>query len=274
MTENSMAGRVIAITGAASGIGRATALIAAARGAGVAILDVNQEAADRVTAEITALGGRAVGITADVCDEPALVAADERIAAELGPVFGLVTAAGISVAAKAEDLAVEDWNRVFNVNALGTFLPCRTFGRGMIARRDGAIVAIGSISGMGGQASRAAYVASKFAVSGLVKCLAVEWGRHNVRVNCIAPTVVETPLLRAGVPASFIDAMIDRTPMARNAQPDDIARAALMLMSDDAAYITGVHLPVDGGVTSGFFTRRSGEDLSSIRLLEAGVYTE
>lgn len=189
--------------------------------------------------------------------------------------FGTIASAGISGAGKAEALPLDEWSNVLGVNATGMLITCQAVGTRMIARGKGAIVAIGSIDGISGHPGRAHYVASKFAVTGLVKNLALEWGRHGVRVNCIAPNLVDTPLLRRGMPPAFLqEVVVDRTPMGRIAWPEEIASAALMLLSDASSYITGVVLPVDGGLSAGFFTHRQGADLSSTRLLEVGIYTE
>ncbi|WP_409019370.1 SDR family NAD(P)-dependent oxidoreductase [Brevundimonas vesicularis] len=266
--------RAVVVTGGASGIGLETARILAADGARVGVLDLDGDAVARTVAALEAMGAVAAGVALDVRDEAALAAAADGLEAKLGPVFGLVASAGIGGASPALDTPIEDWSRIMDVNVLGAFLSCRVFGQRMIAQDDGAIVVIGSVDGLGAQAGRAAYVASKHAVNGLVKSLALEWGRHGVRVNCVAPNLVDTPLLRRGIPPRFVEVVEDRTPMARIATAEDIARPTVMLLSDAAAYVTGVILPVDGGLTTSFFARNHGADLSSTRLLETGVYIE
>jgi NAD(P)-dependent dehydrogenase (short-subunit alcohol dehydrogenase family) len=268
-------GRVVCVTGGASGIGRAGVLALAADGAHVGIVDLRQEDIDRTLAEVRQHGVKAAGYAMDVRDGEATRKAVELFERELGPVDGLFACAGISRTAPAEDLAEQDLADVVDVNVKGLFLSCREFGRRMIARGGGSIVVIGSIDGLGGHPGRLHYVASKHAVSGLAKNLALEWGRHGVRVNCIAPGLVDTPLLRAGMPAKFIEnVVLDRTPLGRMARPEEIASVALMLLSDASSFLTGAVVPIDGGLTAGFFTRRQGADYSSNRLLEAGVYTE
>lgn len=274
MLNYGLAGRTVVVTGGASGIGFATARLLVEQGANVAIIDLQQE---RVDTAVTSLGDvldQVMGFGLDVTDDVALKSAATDIENRFGPCHGLVVCAGVSAAAPAEDVSPSDWDRVMRVNAFGAFLSCQVFGRQMIRRQNGSIVAIGSIDGLGGQAGRTAYVASKFAVNGIVKNLAIEWGRHGVRVNCIAPTLVETPLLHSGVPMGFIEMVKDRTPMGRIADASDIAAAALMMLSDAARLVTGTILPVDGGLTAGHITRRHGADLSSKRLLGLGIYIE
>lgn len=266
--------KVVVVTGGASGIGLATALTLARDGAHVGIVDLDAAAVASTVETLAGLGIKASGVALDVRDEAALSASADRFENELGPVYGLVVSAGIGGASRAMETPAEDWSRIFDVNALGAFLSCRAFAGMMIERGTGSIVVVGSVDGLGAQAGRAAYVASKHAVNGLVKSLALEWGQHGVRVNCVAPNLVDTPLLRRGIPPAFIGVVEDRTPMARIATAADIAGPIVMLLSDAAAYVTGVILPIDGGLTTSFFARKSGDDLSSTRLLEAGVYTE
>lgn len=266
--------RVVVVTGGASGIGLETALTLARDGARVGVIDLDVDSVARTVKSLIATGAQAAGVALDVRDEGATEAAAGTFEAELGPVFGLVASAGVGGASPALDTPVEDWSRIMDINALGAFLSCRVFARRMIPRGEGSIVVIGSVDGLGAQAGRAAYVASKHAVNGLVKSLALEWGRFGVRVNCVAPNLVDTPLLRRGIPPRFVEVVEDRTPMARIAKAQDIARPAVMLLSDASAYVTGVVLPVDGGLTTSYFARKHGGDLSSTRLLDAGVYEE
>ncbi len=265
--------RVIAITGAGSGIGRATALLAAADGAHVAVCDVNVESAAAVAQTARSHGVRAMEAAFDVADGSATRETIARIEAALGPIDGLVAAAGISRPGRAEALTEETWSRVIAVNLTGMFLTCQAVGRGMIARKKGAIVTIASGDAFGGHAGRAHYCASKYGVVGLSQTLAIEWGRHGVRVNSVAPGGVDTPLLRAGVPEDVVEGvMIDRTPMRRLATAEDQARASLFLLSDAASFINGAVVPVDGGFTAGYLTRWSGADYASNALLAAQAY--
>ncbi|KQV22156.1 hypothetical protein ASC97_27680 [Rhizobium sp. Root1203] len=218
---------------------------------------------------------KVLGVLADVRDPATLAAAASTVKTELGDVSGIVAAAGIGGASRAEDLSLEELNNVMAVNVGGVLSTCQAFVKGMIERRDGRIVIIGSINSFGGQPGRMHYTASKHAVVGMVKNLAIEWGHHNVRVNGIAPGPVDTPLLRRNVPPSFMENVFeDRIPLGRLARAEELASASLMLLSDAASYINGAMLVVDGGMTAGPFTRRQGMDMGSRRLLEAGVYSE
>lgn len=272
MVSYGMRGKTVVVTGGASGIGRATAQALARDGARVVVIDLRDEDIAVVIDELRPLGGSPFGVAADVASPAAVDAAAARIFAEVGEVHALVACAGTSAASPAEDHSVEDWNRVMSVNLLGAFLCCQAFGRPMIARRGGSIVIIGSLDGIGAHAGRIAYSTSKFAVHGMVKNLALEWGRHNLRINCVAPTIVDTPLVRRGLPDYFFDVVIDRTPAGRIGGTGDMAAAVLMLLADASSYLNGVILPVDGGLTAGYFNRLGGADLQSKKLIEAGVY--
>ncbi|MGV6871922.1 SDR family NAD(P)-dependent oxidoreductase [Pseudochelatococcus sp. B33] len=267
--------RVLFVTGGASGIGRATALMAADDGAHVAIVDQNEERIGDVLEELRGKGIRAFGTALDVRDPAATAEAVRRTEAELGPIDALFAAAGVSTTKPAEGLDVEEFDRVMDVNVNGVFVSCCEVGKVMISRGRGAVVVVGSIDGLGGHPGRTHYVSSKFAVQGLTRNLALEWGRYGLRVNAVMPGFVDTPLLRRSIPQGFIDNVVnDRTPMGRMARAEDIAGAALMLMSDAAAYVNGAILPVDGGLSAGVLTRSCGGDYASKSLLEAGVYTE
>lgn len=275
MLKFGLEGRVICVTGGSSGIGRETVLALARDAARVAVIGRRIAEIDETVAEARACGAQAVGFSADVRDAAALRKAVDGIENTLGPIEALVASAGTSGASPVETLSEDDWNQVLSVNVNGVFLTCREVGARMIERGKGSIVIIGSVDGLGGHPGRAHYATSKFALVGLTKNLALEWGRHGVRVNCVAPQMVDTPMLRRGIPAAFLEnVVVDRTPMGRIALPKEVASASLMLLSDAASYITGVVLPVDGGLTAGYFTRRQGADLSSSRLLEAGQYSE
>ena len=266
-------GKTVVVTGGASGIGRATVQKLADGGARIGIIDLRDEDIAPVIEMLRSNGTDAFGVAADVSDEAAMNKAAETIFAALGPVHGLVTCAGTAASAPAQDHTISDWHRVMDVNVLGTFLACQVFGRPMIDRKQGSIVCIGSLDGLGAHAGRIAYSVSKHAVHGVVKNLALEWGRHNIRVNCIAPSIIDTPLVRRGLPEYFLDVVVDRTPAGRIGQPDDIANVVLMLLSDEASYVNGVVIPVDGALTVGYFNRLNGADLQSKRLLDAGIYS-
>jgi len=278
MLNYGLSGRVVVVSGGTSGIGLACALALARDGAYVAVLGTNKERMTAALAQVREAGrgnGKVIGLIADVRDPAALATAAASVAADLGPVSGLIASAGIAGAAKAEDMTLEELNNVFAVNVGGVLSTCQAFVRGMIERRSGSIVLIGSVNSLGGQPGRMHYTASKHAVLGMVKNLAIEWGRHGVRVNGLAPGPVDTPLLRRNVPPAFFSRVFeDRIPLGRLARADEIASASLMLLSDAASFVNGAMLVVDGGMTAGPYTRRQGADMGSRRLLEAGVYSE
>lgn len=254
-----ISGNAYFVTGGARGIGRVMAETLLKEGAQVALADIQADAVAATAREIDPGGGRAIGLALDVCDAAATDAAVSEAERALGPLSGLIACAGTASSAKAEEMPLATWHRVLEINLTGTFLSCQSVARRMLARGKGSIVTIASLTGLGGQSGRANYSASKWGVVGLTKTLAVEWGRRGLRVNCIAPNAIDTPLLMQGVPHEFIDGVIvDRTPMARIGRAGEIAAAALFLLSDAASYVNGVVLPVDGGISAGFLTHRHG----------------
>ncbi|MFM0268139.1 SDR family NAD(P)-dependent oxidoreductase [Paraburkholderia sediminicola] len=265
--------RVILITGGASGIGRATAILAAREGAAVAIADASAEAARETVELLNRDSHRAIAVALDVRDSAGCDAAVAAVEAQLGPIDGLVAAAGVSPPGLAATMEDEIWSRCIDINLSGLFWSLRAVGRRMIERRRGSIVALSSLDGMGGHAARAHYAASKHGVIGLVRALSIEWGQYGVRVNALAPGPVDTPLVAANVPPDHLEyAMRDRTPLGRLCRADEQAAPALFLLSDAASFVSGSVLTVDGALSAGWFTRWSGADLGSKRLMAEGVY--
>ncbi|MCB8821092.1 SDR family NAD(P)-dependent oxidoreductase [Microvirga rosea] len=256
-------GRTYLITGAARGIGAATARRLAAEGAAIALADLDCKGLKDLQQE---LGDRKTPVLARVLDTrksehiEGFVAEIEHT---LGPLWGAVPCAGIARAQPAEFMRDDDWTAVIDVNLTGVFYVCRAVGRVMLTHGRGAIVNIASITSLGGQPGRANYAASKWGLVGLTKTLATEWGRRGLRVNAVAPNGVDTPMIRDGIPEDFLNhVMLDRTPLGRLAQAHEIAAAAAFLLSDDAAYVNGAVLEVDGGLTAGFLTHRHGADFA------------
>ena len=265
--------KIIFVTGGGSGIGRAIALMAARDGANVVVADAVAQRASAVAAELRDLGVTAMEETLDVRDGLACEAVVERIEKQLGPIDGMVACAGISTPSAATEMSDEIWSRCLDVNLTGMFRSVRPVGQRMVQRKRGAIVTVASIDGLGGHAGRAHYAASKHGVIGLTRALAIEWGRHGVRINAIAPGVVDTPLVRANIPPDHLEhAMIDRVPMGRLSRADEQAGPTLFLLCEASSFINGSVVTVDGGSSAGFFTRWNGADLGSRALLEAGAY--
>lgn len=268
-------GHVVMVTGGASGIGLATAEALAAAGACVGVADLQSQAARDVVEAISRSGGQAIALPLDVRDAAATEAAVAELEARFGPVGGLVTAAGLSRPAPAESMDEASWDLVVDTNLKGMFLSCQAVGRRMLAHGRGAIVNISSVNALGGFAGRSNYCSAKFGVTGLTDVLAIEWGRRGIRVNAVAPNGVDTPLVRNGIPPSFVTGVLEnRTPLGRMAKPAEVASVVLFLLSDAASYVTGATLPVDGGLCAGFYTNRQGADLASAALLKAGVYQD
>lgn len=269
-----MEGGAYLVTAGASGIGRASAMHIARSGGHVAIVDINSEMGEEAAAEARSHGVKTIFCKADVRSSAELEAACARTEAELAPLRGAVAGAGISVPSPAVELERANWDAVIDISLTGAFLTCQAVGRRLIAHGGGAIVTISSIDAISAHSARAAYCAAKFGVAGLTKSLAIEWGRFGIRVNSVAPGITDTPAVRRGIPTEQIEnVLVDRIPAGRMASPDDMGRASAYLLSDDADYVTGTVMSVDGGLTAGFFTRWGGEDYASKVLMEKGVYT-
>ncbi len=270
-----LSGRVVAVTGAASGIGLTCVETLLDAGAKVAMLDANEAALAEVAARMKAAGKPVLDIVLDVCDPVATEAAFVRIDQAFGTLDGLIAAAGVARSAPATRLTPEMWKLVIDVNLTGLFYSVQAAGKRMTAQGRGSIVTFGSTSSVGGQAGRAAYCASKAGVVGLTKDLAIEWGSYGVRINAVGPSLTDTPMVRNGIPEKFLTNIeADRTPLGRMAEPQEVANTCMFLLSDLSSYITGTLLMIDGGVTAGPFTAQRGRDFSSKAMLAQGIYEE
>lgn len=243
--------RTAVVTGGASGIGLGISRRLASDGAAVAIFDLDGDAAETAAAEIEAGGGRAIGLNVDVTDRPRVEQAVGQVADRFGAALILVNNAGRSSFAPFLELSLDQWNHTIEVNLTGTFHCCQVVLPYMLEAGWGRIVNISSSSAHSGTPRMAAYVSSKSGMIGLTRCLAREFGPLGVTVNTIPPAFVDTPMLRAALAEGNVDmeSSIEMTPVRRPGLPEDIAAACSFLCRDEASYITGQVLGVDGGRT-------------------------
>jgi 3-oxoacyl-[acyl-carrier protein] reductase len=241
---NRLEGKVAIVTGAASGIGRATALRFAEEGAHVVAADLDL---DRVR---TVLGDAVRALDVDVADQASVAELFARTKDEYGRVDILAHFAGITRDAMASKLELDAWDEVLRVNLTGTFLTARAAAVEMRQGGGGSIILTSSRSYLGniGQSN---YAASKGGVVSLTRTLALEYGKWNVRVNALAPGYIETPMT-AAIPDRVRHLALEGTPLGRAGRPEEVAAATLFLASEDASYITGIVLAIDGGRTTGF----------------------
>ena len=263
-------GRVAVVTGGGSGIGRAIARLFAAEGARVAVADLNRQSTERVATEIQEDGGTAIGVPTDVADSAQVDALFARVVREWGTVDVLSNNAGIGelspplraqteqafqaimggarlslgVTSRMDDA---EWRRMLDVHLFGTFACTRAALRIMEERGRGAIVNMASVAGLAGIPGSAHYGAAKAGIIGFTKSVAQEVGGANIRVNAIAPGLIDTPMT-ADIPPPLRQMVLLRTPLGRTGVPEDIAAVALFLVSDEAGFVTGQVVSPNGGL--------------------------
>ncbi len=247
-----LSGKVAVVTGGAGGIGQALALGLADAGADVVVTSRGLPKLEAVAKQIRAKGRKSLAISSDVTNTKSVENMVENALKEFPHIDILVNGAGLAIRKPADTFPIDEWQRVMDVNARGTFLCCQAVGRVMIKQRGGKIVNISSVRGRYGlPANYAAYCASKGAVDTLTRTLACEWAKHNVLVNAIAPTVVETELTKELLAdVEYAKTMKARIPMGRWAFTEDIVGPCIFFASDASNFVTGQILYIDGGVTT------------------------
>ena len=241
-------GTVALITGAGAGIGRDSALAFAREGAAVAVVDVRGERAGQTAALVRDAGGRAQAFTCDVRDLAGVEAAVAAVLGAFGRIDSLFNDAGTTRPGSVLTVSAEDWDMVLDVNLRGTFNVSRAVLPHMLQRGSGAIINMGSVDGLAGDANMAAYNAAKAAVVNLSRSMAIDFGPRGIRTNCICPGAIGTPVVLRMFTDERRAAMEAATPLRRIGRPDDIAAVAVFLASDDAAFINGATIVADGGL--------------------------
>jgi len=241
-----LTGKVAIVTGAGNGIGRATAMLFADEGARLVLVDREDAALEALAAQIRERGAEARAVVADVSQEAEVRHAVDEALSSYGTLDILVANAGVIPEATLEQATGEIWDKTMAVDGRGMFLCCKYAAEPMVRQGHGAIVCLASISSFVGQVGQAIYGPAKFVASGLTKHLAVELAPKGVRINAVAPGTIDTPAV-AKMSREGIEKGIAAHPMGRMGRPEEIANAILFLASDEASFITGAVLPVDGG---------------------------
>jgi NAD(P)-dependent dehydrogenase (short-subunit alcohol dehydrogenase family) len=247
----SLDGKVAVVTGAGRGLGEAAVRAIAEAGADVALLARSEAEIVTVATEIEDTGRRVLALTTDVTDEAAVEDAASQVINHFGQVDILVNNAGIAPVAPLLELSINDLRRVLDVNVIGTFLCARAFGAHMVAQRRGTVINIASVAGLAGEPDVSAYSASKGAIVAFTRALSAEWARHGVTVNAIAPGFFRTDLNKQALDDAKIGPkIVNKIPLRRVGQPEELGPLLVYLASDSAAYVTGSIVVIDGGQTA------------------------
>jgi len=248
----SLEGRIAVVTGAASGIGRGIAIRLAEMGAKVAALDIDEEKGQQVASEIQASGGESLFLKCDVSNAAACHQATEAVIQRWGRIDILCNCAGIAIRKSVVDLTEDEWDRALDITLKGIYLLSREVIPHMIRAGGGSVINIGSGWSLKGGPNAASYCAAKGGAANLTRAMAIDHGRHNIRVNCICPGDIDTPMLHSECAQlgedvqKFMQEAANR-PLARIGTPDDVANAVLFLACPMSSWITGATLVVDGG---------------------------
>jgi NAD(P)-dependent dehydrogenase (short-subunit alcohol dehydrogenase family) len=254
----SLAGKVVIVTGAGSGIGRETAKLLCAAGAQVIIADINEIGGNSTSKEIHTAGGFARFVQTDVASDQSVRSMVDQTLGAFGSIYGLVNNAGIEFEADLAEMSAADWDRILSVNLRGVFLCSRAAIPHMRKNHKGSVVNIASVHANFGFAGYSAYDASKGGIVALTRTIALENGPYQIRANSICPGYIDTPMWDAWLATQPDPANIERQtkdwhPLRRRGLPLDVAKAIRFLLSDDAEWITGISLVVDGGMSTRFF---------------------
>lgn len=249
--EFDLSGKVAVVTGASRGMGREISLALAKYGADIVVCDILLSELEQVGKEIESLGRRALVRKMDVTKIPEIQAMVDAAVNAFGHIDILVNNAGINIPQSAEDVTEEAWDRIFNINLKGAFFCAQAVGKVMIRQKKGKIINVSSQTGSVGIPLRAAYCSTKGGINQLTKVLAIEWAKHNIHVNAIAPTFVETPFTKSMFEKpGFREYCLENIPLGRLGQPEDVVGGVIYLASEASNLVTGHVLMIDGGWTA------------------------
>jgi len=252
--------RNLLVTGAASGMGLSFARHMGKKGYRLCLIDWDADLVAHTARALRDEGSDAEAHAADVADKAAVSHALENTFGG-DPLSGIAAFAGVAASASAKDLSDEQWSRAIDSSLKGSFITCQAAFPYLKQSGVASVVLVGSTASLGGFAARANYSAAKSGLIGLTKTLAIEWGQHGIRVNLIAPGSIWTDRAAAAIPEAYgRDVIVDRTPLGRHGKPEEVVAVAEFLLSDEASFVTGAVLPVDGGLSAGYLTHRSGAD--------------